>query len=318
MSIYEQLEALKRWHEQQNSPSAKLFRPPLKTEQIQALSEAFPFALPKDVVALYRWHDGMKDNAPLFREYTLYPLEDALDEYELALEVAADDEDKPWQKGWFPFAGFMGEHLALDCDPDSELAGKIIYQTEGQGYPWYDGLEPFLLTVRTCFEQGAYFYDEDEILSEDWEQANAIRQQINPGSARLEIQRPEPIDQQLDEREDGSKRLTTWYSEDDYSEQFFDAQNRKLGLCEYGGGELLRRDTWNYLSDDEVEITSENMMGIMMVTKTRAQISEDGQLTQTHVQGFLNDELLYEQNLLEDDDEDEVEALDVSGEVPGA
>lgn len=295
MSIYEHLEFLKTWHQSQGSPSAEQFLPPLKSEAIQRQCEAFPYPIPKALLHFYRWHNGLKDNAPLFREYTVYPLEEALEEYVLACEESAlDDQGEPeWKPSWLPIMGFMGEHLAIDCDPQAMRPGHIWFKAPNDNaYPWYDSLEHMLLTLRTCFEQNAYFFDEDEILSEDWEAANRIREQLNPYSARVTVENPEPVEQKLEEQPDGTKKLSTYYSEQDYTEQFYGPDNRKIGHCEYSAGQLIRRETWVYLAEDEVEIRAEHLMGIMMVSKTRARINEAGQLETLDVQHFFNDEPL--------------------------
>ena len=72
----------------------------------------------------------------------------------------------------------------------------------------------------------------------------------------------------------------------------------------------MRKDDWEYLSNTEVEITSENMMGMMMTTKTRATIKKDGTLEQTGMQTYMNGELLFddamlEEELLEEGDDEE-------------
>lgn len=316
MSIQEQLEAIQNWHREQNSPSAEGFLPPLKPEAIERRLKTFPYPLPPVLTELYTWHNGMKDNLPLFREFTLFPLEEALAEYELACEIAEetaseDDEDLLWKDSWFPVMGYMGDYLLLDCDPEAPRPGHIWFKANADNpYPWYDSLEQMLVTIRTCFAEGAYFFDEDEILSEDWEAANQIRERFNPLSARIEVQRPEPIDKKVEEQPDGTKKLTIWYSEEDYTEQFYGADDRKIGHCEYADGHLIRKDTWVYLEDDEVEITREDLLGIMMVTKTRAKIQPDGSLETTHISTYLNDQLLYEQDLMALDEEEDGAAAD--------
>lgn len=296
MSIYEDLEALKSWHQAQGSPSAEKFLPPLKRETITEKLKAFPYSVPKALINLYRWHNGLADNAPLFREYTLYPLEEALEEYALACEESELDEagQPVWKDSWLPIMGFMGEHLAIDCDPKALRSGHIWYKAPGEeAYPWYDSLEQMFLTLKSGFEQGAYFFDEDEILSEDWEAANRIREQLNPYSARIEVETPEPIDQKLETQPDGTQKLSTYYSETDYTEQFYGPDRRKTGYCEYSGGQLIRRESWHYLSEAEVEITEEHLMGMMMVSKIRGQITPEGRVEALDVQHFFNGEPLF-------------------------
>ncbi|MBF2055010.1 MAG: SMI1/KNR4 family protein [Candidatus Sericytochromatia bacterium] len=295
MSIYEHLEALKTWHQKHHSPTADNFLAPLKRPEIDTLLQRFPYPVPGSLINLYRWHNGLANNAPLFREYTIYPLEEAIEEYALACEESELDEagQPVWKESWLPILGFMGEHLAIDCDPQAMRTGHIWYKAPGEAaYPWYDSLEQMLLTLRSCFEQGAYFFDEDEILSEDWEAANRIREQLNPFSARVEVETPEPIDQKLEAQPDGTQKLSTYYSESDYTEQFYGPDRKKTGLCEYSGGQLIRRESWHYLSEEEVEITEEHLMGMMMVSKIRGRITPEGRVEALDVQHFFNGEPL--------------------------
>ena len=312
MSIHKHLEAIKAWHQQQGSPSADQFLPPLSPETIEKELQAFPYPVSSELKSLYAWHNGMQDNSPLFREFTFFPLEEALAEYELACEIAeepeSDSEDVLWKNTWLPIMGYMGDYLLLDCDSEAPRPGHIWFRgNDDTPYPWYDSLELMLLSIQTCFEQKAYFFDEDDILTEDWEAANQIRERLNPYSAKIQIERPEPIERKVEEQPDGSKKLTTWYSEDDYSEQYYGADNRKIGHCEYADGNLIRKDTWLYLGQNEVEITREDLLGILMVSKTRATILPDGSLHTTHVQTYLNDQLLYEQDLNADEDDEDGE-----------
>jgi len=317
MSIYEHLDALKNWHLEQGSPSAEGFLPPLKSEAITRRLKAFPYPVPKAVQNLYRWHNGLKDNLPLFREFTLYPLEEALAEYELACELSAEASESAeagesaeasWRPSWLPIMGFMGDHLAVDCDPQALRPGHIWFKSANEeAYPWYDSFEQLLLTLRSSFEQGAYFFDEDEILSEDWEAANQIREQLNPYSARIEVQKPEPIEKRLETQPDGSQKMLTRYSAEDYSEEFYGPDQRKTGKCEYSGGQLVRRDVWTYLSEAEVEIHSENLMGMLMVTKTRARITPEGRLEVLDVQHLLNGQPLFEPDDAESDEDDRID-----------
>lgn len=294
MSIHARLNAIKTWHEKHQSGSEKAFLAPLSTEEIKAQKEAFPFEFPQALYEMYQWHNGMKNNAPFFNEYTFFPLEDAVDEYDLAQE-----EEMSLKASWFPVFGDQGSFFAVECDLLSPQRGCVYFcDVADEPHLWYDSLEKMLMTLRISFEQKAYFLDDDGILMQDFEAANKIREELNPKAVKLQFQTQEPLEEKIDEQPDGTKRLTTRYTEDHYSEQFFDAKGRKIGQCEYHGGELLRRDDWEYLSPTEVEITSENMMGMMMTTKTRATIKKDGTLEQTGMQTFMNGELVFDDAMM--------------------
>lgn len=302
MSIHARLNAIKKWHTKHASGSENAFLPALSQADIQEQKESFPFAFPQAIYELYQWHNGMKNNAPFFNEYTFYPLEDALDEYELA-----QDEELSLKPSWFPVFGDQGSFFAVECDLLHPQHGCVYFcdSAEEEPHLWYDSLEKMLMALRIGFEQKAFFLDDDGLLIQDFEAANKIREEFNPRAVKLQLQQQKPLEEKIDEQPDGTQRLTTRYSEDHYSEQFFDKKGRKIGQCEYHGGELMRRDDWTYLSATEVEITSENMMGMMMTTKTRAIIKKDGTLEQTGMQTFMNGELLFDDAMM-----DELEAAE--------
>lgn len=310
MSIQTHFKAILDWHRKHESPVSKNLRPPLPPEKLQKREKQLPFKLPEELKALYGLHDGLKDNTPLFNAYTFLPLNDAIAEYELACEIEAEREAEAdetavyWKASWFPIFGYQGDYYLIDC---AQGIHSPVYQRAGEepAVIWYDSLARMIRTIRACFDQGAYFYDDDEILAEDFEKANAIREQLNRNAARLQSEEQQPERQELDEQPDGTRRLTTWYNEEHYTEQFFGPDQRKIGQAEYYQGELLRRDTYTYPSRNEVEITSENLMGFVMTTKTFGKIKPDGQVEPLRIQTFMQDQLVYDQDLTQQDDEDD-------------
>ncbi|MGV3522667.1 MAG: SMI1/KNR4 family protein [Candidatus Sericytochromatia bacterium] len=304
MSVPKHLDAIKQWHATQGSPTAKAFQPALTPEQIAKRTRELPFSLSEEVQKLYLWHNGLKDNAPLFRNFTFFPLGDAVEEYLLACETAEEmteaEEGPFWKPTWFPLFGFHGDFLFVDFAPK---AGRSVWSRTGSEAPvrWYDSVERLLLTVRTCFEKKAYFFDDDEILSEDWEKANKIREQLNPRAEKIKPDIPEPIRQEMDAQPDGTRRLTTWYSEDHYIEQFYGPDDRKIGQCEYAQGQLMQREDFHYPTPTTVEITSEGLMGMGMTTKTHGRILPDGSVERTLVQTYMQGQLMMEQDLTVED-----------------
>lgn len=329
MTALKHFKAILDWHRNNKTLVSKNLRPALAPEKFQNKAKHLPFTLPADLKALYFLHDGLKDNVPLFNSFTFLPLNEAIAEYELACELAeelvlpepAKGEKKPkpedyWKPSWFPIFGFQGDYYLIDC---AKGVRSPVYGRTGEepAVIWYDSLERMLLTIRTCFEKGAYFYDEDEILSEDFEKANSIREQINSKAFKVEMQSREAVRQELDEQPDGTKRLTSWYNDEHYVEQFYGPDQRKIGQSEYYQSELMRRDSYEYPVPGEVEITSENLMGMMMTTKTRGKIMPDGSVETLHVQTFMQGQMLFEQDMTkpldeldwgEDDEDDDEEA----------
>lgn len=315
MSVLSHFQAILDWHRQQASPVVKHLKPGLASDKLNKQAKDLPFTLPAEVKGLYGLHNGIKDNTPLFLSFTFLSLNDAIAEYELACELAeefgipeesdAEPEDY-WKESWFPLFGYQGDFYLIDCAKGIHSPIYLRVGTE-PAHLWYDTLERMLFTIRTCFDKGAYFYDDDQILTEDWEKANQIREQINTKAVKLQIEGQEPARQEIEEQPDGTKRLTTYFDEagEHYSEQFYGVDQRKIGQAEYYQGELLRRDSYEYIGADQVEITSESLMGMTMTTKTLGRILPDGKVEELSVKTFIQGELVFEQDLTADEDEDD-------------
>lgn len=307
-TFQQSLKAIEAWHQEHHPRSAQALQPPIKPEKLNQLAAELPFELPSELVKLYSWHNGQSHNAPFFNSFTFFPFEEALEEYALALENA-QEQGLEWKVSWLPIFGYMGDYFMLDCAPENPPAPVYMYLSHVEGIPcWYESLEKMLLTLAACFQSGAYSYDEDQIFVEDFEKAEALRQKFNRRVDRFateaELSDFEPY-QEVQEREDGYKMVTSYTSEQQRVEELFGPDGRKREQNSYWGDELIRRDIWEFLSETEVVISSENHSGMMFGTRAYAEIQPNGEVITHRIETIVNGEVVSEQDLREEDDEDE-------------
>ena len=123
-------------------------RPPATADELAEFADAIGADLPPEVMALYRWHNGQKNDATgLFYGLGFLSLDEAASEWQSWDAILSDDDDeierlngssttaapgivKPLygSRGWIPFAqDFSGNFLAIDLDPDDNgTRGQII------------------------------------------------------------------------------------------------------------------------------------------------------------------------------------------------
>ncbi len=307
-TLQQTLQAIEAWHQEHHPRSAEAFEPPIKPEKLAKLAAELPFELPSELTKLYAWHNGQSQNAPFFNAFTFFPFEEALEEYALALENA-QEQGLEWKASWFPIFGYMGDYFLLECAPESPPAPVYMYLSHVEGVPrWYESLEKMLLTIAACYQSGAYSYDDDDIFVEDFEKAEGIRLKFNRRVDRFatenELTDFEPY-QEVQEREDGFKIVTSYQSEAQRVEELYGPDGRKREQNIYWGDELVRRDIWEFTSDTQVIITSENNSGMMFSTRAYAEIQPDGEVITRKIETIVNGEVVSEQDLSEDFEEDD-------------
>lgn len=293
------LETIAEWHREHYPASAAALQPGLSDAQIDQRIQSLPFALPQSLREMYRWHNGQRDNQPFFSHYTFFPLEEALEEYLLARETAAES-GKEWQPGWFPVFGFQGDFFLLDLSQSQGLSPVYLYLSDETEVPiWYESLEQMLKTLCVYFEQGAYYLDEDGLLLEDFELSEQIRLRLNRNVdyyAEMEVDREFEPRQEREQGVDGSETVTTWYSQHQYTVEHYGPDGRKRWQNFYWGEELQRRDVWDFQGPHEVIITTEHYSGVLFSTRAYATILPGGEVLTQRVETLLNGEVVAQED----------------------
>ena len=156
--------------------------PGISSQQIQELFEKIPLQPTQDLRALYTQRNGSKDcegitlgELAFFPGFYLMSLEESIQTY---LELIETDT---WEKSWFPiFASGGGDFYAMILAPEAQ--GKILgfYVFEEEAQVEYLSLKSMLATLKTCYEQGIIFRNEQGYLDMDYRKHAEVAHKINP------------------------------------------------------------------------------------------------------------------------------------------
>ena len=181
-TITQLLNEIEKSLQQLDHPCVDHLNPGLSSLKIQELFEEIPLQPNQDLHALYAWRNGSKDSDGItlgelafFPGFYLMSLEESIQTY---LELKETDD---WEKSWFPiFASGGGDFYAMILAPEAQ--GKILgfYVFEEEAQVEYLSLKSMLATLKTCYEQGIIFRNEQGYLNMDYRKHAEIAHKINP------------------------------------------------------------------------------------------------------------------------------------------
>jgi hypothetical protein len=152
-------------------PIDNIFLPGLSREYILEKTAQYPFYFPDELVELYMWHNGTKDEKfefptfPLFRDVPWLSLENAIYMYENVTTLYPSEETGLEFEKMFPFAGadnffYLMSYPGQAICPDVEL--PIVAIGIGITNVYYTSFVSMLNTVNEWFEVAEhddYTYD---------------------------------------------------------------------------------------------------------------------------------------------------------------
>ncbi|WP_455166955.1 SMI1/KNR4 family protein [Streptococcus sp.] len=181
-TITQLLNEIEKGLQQLDHPCVEHLNPGLSSQKIQELFEEIPLQPNQDLHALYAWRNGSKDSDRItlgelafFPGFYLMSLEESIQTY---LELKETDD---WEKSWFPiFASGGGDFYAMILAPEAQ--GKILgfYVFEEEAQVEYLSLKSMLATLKTCYEQGIIFRNEQGYLDMDYRKHAEVAHEINP------------------------------------------------------------------------------------------------------------------------------------------
>lgn len=181
-TITQLLNEIEKGLQQLDHPCVEHLNPGLSSQKIQELFEEIPLQPNQDLHALYAWRNGSKDSDGItlgelafFPGFYLMSLEESIQTY---LELKETDD---WEKSWFPiFASGGGDFYAMILAPEAQ--GKILgfYVFEEEAQVEYLSLKSMLATLKTCYEQGIIFRNEQGYLDMDYRKHAEVAHEINP------------------------------------------------------------------------------------------------------------------------------------------
>lgn len=182
--VWQLLDRILAWSRDHGRPVAKLLAPGLDDEQMEVLQGKLGWRLPSQAIELFRWRNGLIDDAhvPLghlhfFPWYYLVSFEEAID------TIKTYRDEGLWRPRWFPiFASGAGDFIILDCTRgDTESGPVLAFLKDHPEQPHqYSSLATMLETLAECFARDAFFLDERGYMGRDLRKQAAIALGFNP------------------------------------------------------------------------------------------------------------------------------------------
>lgn len=197
--LTESLHHIERWLAAQ-APRilGESLNPGATLSQLNELQAAIGRPLPADYQELYRWHNGLNEEADnlgsLCYGMSFLPLAEVLDAFRYQVsqtltsplrQAAPTLRAEVLQNPWWLRLGFDGSHgwLCVDLDPaPTGTYGQVIYIYEIQelGFRAAGSVAELLATFAHDLEQGRYQLDDDAL--EDEQEFLVPDSQIDPGN----------------------------------------------------------------------------------------------------------------------------------------
>lgn len=169
---------------QSNRAVAQKLQPGLSPSDIAARVASLPFALTREIEALYLWRNGtLVDEGDLLGQAYLFPGFYLLSLDEAVQTYAERKGSRQWRPHWFPvFADGGGDFYVVPCAPEQIETAEVIGFIHGEPEQSveYESLAAMMQTIDACYAQGAFFLDADGEIEIDDDKHREIAHHFNP------------------------------------------------------------------------------------------------------------------------------------------
>lgn len=159
------------------------FYPGVAEDEVLATLEPLNYLLPKDFFDLYEWRNGHS-------EYFTQPVESAMICQFSPIHLVAEDkqweiwgEEAPTYKSSFlvPFIEEDSRYFAVVVERTYDHEAHIVHVSrEGETTLRYDSITSMLSSTVRCFEEDAFYIDQEGWLAENYELSAKILREENP------------------------------------------------------------------------------------------------------------------------------------------
>lgn len=165
------LERIVDWHTRHQTGTVGALRPGLKEAELARQLEPLPCRLPREIQALYVWHDGMETGDEVMVWYHYFPsLDNALRNYRKLTAIGLLHADE------FPVLEFEGEYYVVRCTQRAADTSPVWLVFHNPERPLnYVSFTTYMATAAEWYESGA-------AQAGDLRQMRAIHQRLNPGA----------------------------------------------------------------------------------------------------------------------------------------
>lgn len=154
----------------------------------------FPCALPQEVYTLYECYNGVPSPSsppyPYEHEFLpgwdFLPLETALATYQQEMQEARSSTSSGvWQAAWWPLFRVDFNYYVVWCPASPQPTAPVyeVIRTKGDDddvQMAYDSVTSLLHTVATCYDTGAYWINERDVVDYDERREAEILRRYNP------------------------------------------------------------------------------------------------------------------------------------------
>jgi cell wall assembly regulator SMI1 len=192
--LTESLDRIGAWLGEHHQPAARSLRPGLRAADVKRGLRFVPGYAPRELAALYQWHDGQDESFEEFIPgFRFLSLDAALRERRrlaaalLALGPVALVAPS-WDRRWLPVLAFQDHYwvAAMGTRPSETATLFEAALEEPEPLRVQSSLAGFMAEAAACFESGAFFIDDEGQLSEDRFAVRAVRRRGEPSLPPLE------------------------------------------------------------------------------------------------------------------------------------
>lgn len=274
------LERIESWLERRMKPTARTFHRGRRRSAVAARLGQLGLDPPRELYALYGWHDGQRDttDADLLPGYRFLSLEAAGDAVTDMAQGAADGTvPESWSQSWFPILEGGAGYVVVVCAGDD--AGTVLEWSSVTGRAIrHPSLAALMQEIADGYEAGAYTVGDDGTLVRDEELELEVFERYHPALPSRGVLSSERELKRKDKKHwNGSRTVTVELSSGGTEVTEYDADgNRTSRVVEFQGetiqeehtevdelgrprervarGFLDQRVTWSYGENGEVEI----------------------------------------------------------------
>ena len=183
------LEKLSKQLDEKGLHTMERMQPGLSRAEIAELAKPLPFALPEAAVELFEWRNGFRGFATakevvptcFFEGYFPMTLQDAIEFYLISVESIPER----YNSSWFPlFEEGGGSVYCIDCVEEIgiiwDFDSKPASDDEEFGLLAFRSLTKMIATIIVCYEQDAYYWNDQGVFDIDFDKSTDIAFQENP------------------------------------------------------------------------------------------------------------------------------------------
>ena len=171
-------------------PFVQLLRPGRDQAEIIDLTKRLDLILPKELIELYEFCDGVEANGRtpeevgLYYGYSIIPLREAIDEYrELQLEIITDGWDDIDQS-WFPLLRLDSNFYFVNCNKAQIGEPYVItYSFDSGPTTMHQSIGSMVDTFTDYYREGAFIVEDGEVISSNPTLLAQIALRHNPNVA---------------------------------------------------------------------------------------------------------------------------------------